>query len=115
MASSRPSSAPATAAQPGAGDATWFPFTVNDGIVTATTAVGTFPTGTDFGAGYVYGVMTFWQLALRTPAALSDSAPYYGAIPLNVSRWSWFQLQVQERGDSANPGTLVIDYLLGSG
>jgi hypothetical protein len=98
--------------QPAAGDATWFPFGDSDGTVTEGTLAGTLPTGTDFTATPNFAKRKYEPLCIRTDPADADTDVIQIAVTIDVTAARWFQLMAHEAGDTSNPGTLAISYVL---
>jgi hypothetical protein len=102
-----------TAAEPAAGDATWFPFGIWGGTVTeAVLASGTLPTGTDFTGTPQFAKCKHEPLCITLDPVDADTDRIQVAVTIDVTAARWFQLMAHEAGDTSNPGTLAISYVL---
>lgn len=98
---------------PAAGAATWRTFADHDGIAVMTTlAAGTLPSGTDFSAAPNFVVRTFAGLVIRTDPFDNDTDVIQMSVELDVTSCRFVQLMAHEAGDTSNPGTLAIGYVL---
>lgn len=102
-----------TMAEPAAGDATWFPFYDTDGISSsADLAAGTLPTGTDYTVAPNWIKRTVQPLAFLTQTTENDTDIIQLSITIDVTAARWFQLMIHEAGDTSNPATVAISYVL---
>lgn len=101
-----------TSDSPAAGDATWFVPGVWDGSVTEGTLAGTLPTGTDFTATPMFGKTKHLPLCIRLDPADADTDRIQIAVTIDVTSARWFQLMAHEAGDTSNPGTLAVSYVV---
>lgn len=100
-------------AQPAAGDATWFVVGDTDGIATsAALASGTLPTGTDFSATPNWWQRTYRPMVVRLAAMAADTDRIQLTIRIPVVGYRWFQMMAHEAGDTSNPATLAVSYVL---
>lgn len=98
---------------PGATDDSWFTLGTWDGSVTAGTLTSSsLPANTDFTRTPDFARVLHRAADIRTEPADAGTDRFRVAVTLDVTPYRWFQALYAEAGDTANPGSLWLSYVL---
>jgi len=97
--------------QPAVGDDSWYVPGVWDSTVTAVSP-GAVATGVDYTVTPPFGEVLFRPILLRSAAATGASDKIRMVVSIDTNGARWLYVSCAEKGVTATPGTLAINYTL---